>query len=142
MKIAVLEESCMQTHVTVADADSEHTIEITDAEWQEFNDVEEHYEQLLTSFKQRQLAARAATLGEIGQLRARLSQLESRLGVAPTPAPGIASVVAKPHNPVDETDWGMGVGSREKPMAAGDFREQLSDLRERTTEKRARRGLA
>jgi hypothetical protein len=138
MKIAVTEESCMQTVVSAADADSEHTIEITDAEWTEFNDVEEHYEQLLAGFKQRAAAERQMSLAEIGQLRARLSQLEARLGVAAAPAPKPAP--EKPHNPVDETDWGMGVGGREKPMAAGDFREQLADLRDRTAEKRARRG--
>lgn len=139
MKIAIVEESCMQTLVSVAEQDSEHTLEITDAEWTEFNDVEERYEQLLAGFKQRQLAERQLTMGEIGQLRARLSQLEARLGVVPTPAP-VSPKIPKPHNPVDETDWGMGVGGREKPQNPTDFRNELADLRDRTTEKRARRG--
>jgi hypothetical protein len=140
MKIAVVDESCMQTHVTAAEQDSEHTLEITEAEWTEFNDVEEHYEQLLAGFKQRQLAERQLTLGEIGQLRARLSQLETRLGVAAAPAP-VAPKAPKQPNPVDETDYGMGVGGRERPQDPTDFRNELADLRDRTTEKRARRGI-
>lgn len=139
MKIVIVDLSCVQTHVTVADQDSDETeiLEITEAEWTEFNDVEEHYEQLLAGFKQRVSAERQLTMGEIGQLRARLSQLESRLGVAPAP---VLTKPAKPYNPVDETDWGMGVGGREKPQDPTDFRNELADLRDRTTEKRARRG--
>ena len=137
MKIEITEESCMQTVVSVAESDSKLTIEITDEEWTEFNDVEEHYEQILSGFKQRALAERQMSLAEIGQLRARLSQLEARLGVAPTPAPKPAT---KPHNPVDETDYGQGVGGRERPQDPTDFRNELADLRDRTTAKRARRG--
>lgn len=141
MKIAVVDESCMQTHVTAAERDSENTIEVTADEWAEFNDVEEHYEKLLEGFKQRAAAERQVTLGEIGQLRSRLAQLESRLGVAAAPQPKPAAPAStKPHDPVSETDWGNGVGGRERPIDPTDFRNELADLRDRTTEKRARRG--
>lgn len=154
MKIEVLEESCMQTHVTAADQDSEHTIEITDAEWKQFNDVEERYEQLLAGFRQRAAAARQATVDEIVQLRARLSQLEPRVGMAKDPvrpappqAPSLKpprreidanGIVAPP--PLSETDAGRGTGMREKPIDPAEFRAELADLRDRTTEKWARRG--
>lgn len=88
---------------------------------------------------------RVADEAELAQLRARAAQLESRLGSKPAPtATSIPSIPAarKPPNPVDETDWGMGVGGREKPMAAGDFREELASLKDRTTEKRQKRGAA
>lgn len=137
MKIEVIEETVMVTLVGPAEHDSEHTLEITDAEWTEFNDVEEHYEQLLAGFKQRQLAERQLALGEIGQLRARLSQLEARLGVAPAPAP-VATAPAKPLRPVDETDTVL--GGRSEPwmgsLTTAELRDAHAELRDRTAEKR------
>jgi hypothetical protein len=134
MKIAIIDDSCMQTRVSVAEQDDEHTIEITDAEWAEFNDVEERYESMLGDFKMRQLAQRQMAVAEIAQLRARLSQLEARLGVAPTPAP----VAAAPAAPIDETDAGM--GGRAEPwmgsMSTADLRDAHAELRQRTAEKR------
>ena len=137
MRVAIIDDSCMQTRISVADHDDEHTIEITDAEWAEFNDAEERYETLLARFKQRQLAERQLALGEIAQLRARLSQLEARLGVAPAPAP-VAAAPAKPQAPIDETD--AGIGGRAEPwmgsMSTADLRDAHAELRQRTAEKR------
>ena len=145
----------MQTRVSIAEEDSEHTLDITDAEWTEFNDVEEHYEQLLAGFKRRAAAERqAAALGEIELLRARLSKLESGLGVAkdpvrPIPPPASSLKPARPEidangivapPPMAETDAGRGVGMRERPMNPVDFRNELAELRDRTAEKWARRG--
>lgn len=138
MKIEVTEESFMQTVITQTDGDSERTIEITDVEWQEFNDVEEHYEQLLTRFRQRQQAARAAAMGEIGQLRARLSQLEARLGLAPAPAP-VAAAHVREASPIDETDAGQDVGTQGPWMGSlttAELRAAHEEMRNRTAEKR------
>lgn len=134
MKIEITEDSCMQTFVHPASEDSPNTLDITDEEWQAFNEAEEHYESLLSAFKARQLSERQLTMGEIGQLRARLAQLEARLGVKEVPQP------AKPASPIDETDFGRGVGSRMPEVSAGAFRSELAELRDRTTEKRRRRG--
>lgn len=141
MKISIYRDSGMHTVASPADHDDERTIDITDAEWAEFRDTEDHYAELLRRFEAQLDTKRQEAESEIGQLRARLSQLESRVGVAKAPAPVAAkSVSSKPVDPVSETDWGMGVGGREKPMAAGDFRDELASLKDRTTEKRARRG--
>lgn len=77
---------------------------------------------------------------ELARLQARMASLQSRLGAQPPP-PAPPSK-PKPHNPVDETDWGMGVGGRERPIDPTNFRNELADLRDRTTEKRARRGVS
>lgn len=136
MKIAIVEDSCMQTHVSVADEDSEHTIEITDAEWTEFNEAEERYEKLLAGFRQRHAAERQLTLGEIGQLRARLSLLEARLGLAPASAP--VSIDRKPPDPVNETD--AVIGGRAEPwmgsLSTAELRQAHAEMRLRTAEKR------
>lgn len=86
---------------------------------------------------------RSADEAEFARLQAKSAELQKRLGMKPAPvgapsAPG----ATRPHNPVDETDWGMGIGGREKPIDPTDFRAELADLRDRTTEKRARRGAA
>jgi hypothetical protein len=141
MKIVVVDQSCVQTHVTAADADSDPTeiVEISEAEWKQFNDVEERYEQLLAGFRQRQLAQQQEPWVKSGSFvrvfrSSKHGWVWRRLPLQwPLKLP-------KPHNPVDETDWGMGVGGREKPQNPTDFRNELADLRDRTTEKRARRG--
>ena len=153
MKISVRSDSSMQTIVCAAE-EGEEAIEISDDEWTAFNDVEEHYESMLSDFTQRMAAQRRDAEGEIGQLRARLSRLESRLGVAKEPArptpPPVSSqkparreidangIVAPPL--LSETDAGRGTGMRERPIDPTEFRNELADLRDRTAEKWARRG--
>lgn len=66
---------------------------------------------------------------------------ESRNAVTPARAHDSNDVASKAGDPVSETDWGQGVGGREKPIDPQEFRDELSDLRDRTTEKRNRRGM-
>lgn len=145
MKIMIYRDSGMHTVASPTDHDDERTIDVTDQEWTEFKDTEDHYGELLRRFEAQLDTKRQEAESELDQLRVRLMQLEARLGSKPAlTAASIPSIPAarKPHNPVDETDWGMGVGGREKPMAAGDFREELASLKDRTTEKRQKRGSA
>lgn len=83
---------------------------------------------------------RSADEAELARTQAKAAELQRRLGMKPAAAIPAIPAAKKPHNPVDETDWGMGVGGREKPINPTDFRDELADLRDRTTEKRARRG--
>jgi hypothetical protein len=84
---------------------------------------------------------------ELARIEERAAKLRASMGAKPAvlhsagPAPTYPAP-AKPHNPVSETDWGMGIGGREKPIDPAEFRQELADLRDRTTEKRARRGNA
>lgn len=107
---------------------------------------------------------RAADEAELAAVQARMSALQSRLGVtSPVSPPMPASLVgtihnsqptsAKPRREIDadgivaapsyaETDAGRGVGGgRERPQTVDEFQLDLSQLRDRTVEKRARGGL-
>jgi hypothetical protein len=100
---------------------------------------------------------RAADEAELVEAQAWVAALQSRVGVRPTPPPLPSQPpeypAVKPRREIDangivaspsyaETDAGRGVGIREKPIDPVDFRNELAELRERTADKRARRGLS
>lgn len=96
-----------------------------------------------------------AMLEVIGEVLMRIGQRSNAIfmAAAKLAMPGVLAEIAtsginpgdsrrtKPVDPVSETDWGQGVGGREKPIDPQAFRDELSDLRDRTTEKRNRRGM-
>lgn len=77
---------------------------------------------------------------ELDEARARVAEIEKRL--KKVPAPRAESPPSAPLSDYAQTDAGMGIGGgREPEMSAQDLRDELAELRERTREKRARRGV-
>lgn len=122
-------------------------------EWSALTNAPEHFSDLEAWREYRDSAARlvteldarlrAADEAELARAQAKAAEIQKRLGrpvhTILQPAP---DAPLKAHNPVMETDWGNGVGGREKPIDPTNFRNELADLRDRTTEKRARRGVS
>lgn len=50
-----------------------------------------------------------------------------------------AKKLSKPHDPVSETDWGQGIGSRNPPQTLSEFNGELAALRDASVAKRAKR---
>lgn len=105
---------------------------------------------------------RAADEAELAELQARMAALQVRAGIASLRSPAVPPPIpeyraqapaAKPRREIDadgivaapsyaETDAGRGVGGgRERPQTVDEFQLDLSQLRDRTVEKRARGGL-
>lgn len=120
-------------------------------EWSALTNAPEHFSDLEAWREYRDSAARlvteldarlrAADEAELARAQAKAAEIQKRLGMRPASV-AVTPAAPKPHNPVMETDWGMGVGGREKPIDPTNFRNELADLRDRTTEKRARRGVS
>lgn len=82
---------------------------------------------------------KAQALTELEAMREQLAKFETVLSVKVTPreqrAP--AKVV---RSEIDETDAGNGIREVQENVSAGDFRDELAALRERTQAKRRRLG--
>lgn len=84
-------------------------------------------------------AVRDADEKELAAARARVAEIEARLGVATRVAPA----PKRERTALDDTDAGMGVGGRAEPTASVEsFQDELRALREHNMQKRARRGVA
>jgi hypothetical protein len=80
------------------------------------------------------LRFRVSDEAELERLRARTTELEQRLGVKAAPAP----IQKREPSPLDETDFGNGVGGRGENVSASAFVEELHSLREYNMGKRRR----
>lgn len=78
---------------------------------------------------------------DLAEARARVEAISRRMGRLADPLPRPESPPSQPLSDYAQTDAGMGIGGREPEMSAQDLRDELAELRERTRERRARRGV-
>lgn len=83
-------------------------------------------------------ALRKSDEADLATARARVAEIEARLGVQTKPP----SLAAKLRTEMDETDAGNGVGEQAEEATAQGLRDELASLRQHTQEKRRRRALA
>lgn len=106
----------------------------------QFGAVETEYEDLLAQ-------QRADEEAELAELQARAAALQVKLGLqrsqdlaaASIPPPVRPPPTARPSREGGDTDFDMGISYAEPAQDGADFRAELADARQRSTERRAAR---
>lgn len=82
---------------------------------------------------------------ELAEARARVAEIEARLNILPNPIRPESKPSERPLTDFEQTDAGMGIGGGRIELesvngqSAGDFRDELAELREAGAAKRRRR---